>query len=79
MDLGALAPFGFVLICPVAMFLLMRFGMGASGRADPKLAQLTPAERLARLERQRGELTEAIVAAKAETERGPAGDHVPTR
>ena len=79
MDLGVLAPFGFFLICPIAMFLLMRFGIGGSGQSDAKLAPLTPVERLARLERRRGGLAEAIVAARAENERGPTGDHVPTR
>ncbi len=66
---AAAIPFAILLACPVGMFLAMRFGMswmmpGCSHQQD--LSKLTPAERLAQLERQQAQLARDIDATRAQ-------------
>lgn len=65
---GAL-PFAFVLVCPIAMFLMMRMGMSgmSHGAGDP--ATMTSEQRLAHLETQQTALAEQITATRTELER----------
>lgn len=64
-------PLAFVLICPIAMFLMMRMGM--SGMSDRGKDRATPEQRLAHLEMEQTALAQQITAARTELERTSAG------
>lgn len=69
-------PFAFVLVCPIAMFVMMRMGMSgmSHGKDDP--AKMTPEQRLAHLEMQQTALAQQVTATRTELERTSA---VPAR
>lgn len=76
---AAALPLLIVLACPIAMYLLMRNGMGSSSMAEHgrnDLPVLPPARRPGALERRHTELAEEIALARAELasegERTPA-------
>lgn len=65
-------PFAFVLVCPIAMFLMMRIGMPGMSHGPGDLAKLTPEQRLAHLELQQTALVQQITATRTELERTSA-------
>lgn len=67
--IASAVPFAFVLACPIAMFLMMRMGIGGTSHGDRDLAKLTPEQRLAHMEMQQSALAKQIAAARAELER----------
>ena len=69
-------PFAFVLVCPIAMFLMMRMGMSGMSNGGGDLAKMTPEQRLAHLEMQETALAQQITATRTELERTTA---VPAR
>lgn len=66
---AAAIPFAILLACPIGMFLAMRFGMSwmmPSCAHERDVSKLTPAERLAHLERQQGQLARDIEMTRAQ-------------
>jgi len=72
----AALPVALVLVCPIAMFLMMR-SMGGMSHSSSDLTKLTPEARLAHLEVAQAALAHEIGAARAELDATTGG--VPER
>ena len=65
-------PFAFLLVCPIAMFLMMRMGMSGMSHGGGDLAKMTAEQRLAHLEMEQTALAQHITATRTELERTSA-------